>query len=169
MNTRENVSRFLDTQSIGPESCRHYRSILLEFEESLYGRMSVTDQAGTVPLREWLKQETQRLSLRNVICRIRVIARYLKWRTAEGGCSHPLLELRAQYGGHLGPIVCALLESDYESALQRLKPLSEWGSVLGPMMCEHVARMQSLGYRYEARMGDLRYFDRFLQQHLPRY
>jgi integrase len=127
--------------------------------------MSVTDQAGTVPLREWLKQETQRLSLRNVICRIRVIARYLKWRTAEGGCSHPLLELRAQYGGHLGPIVCALLESDYESALQRLKPLSEWGSVLGPMMCEHVARMQSLGYRYEARMGDLRYFDRFLQQH----
>ena len=34
-------------------------------------------------------------------------------------------------------------------ALERLRPLPEWGSSLGPLMREHIARMQSLGYRYE--------------------
>ena len=64
----------------------------------------------------------------------------------------------------LTPIVRALLNEDYESALERLRPLSDWGSALGPLMREYIARMRSLGYRYEARARELRRFDRFLQR-----
>jgi integrase len=61
-------------------------------------------------------------------------------------------------------IVRALLQEDYRSALEPLRPLPEWGSSLGPLMREHIARMQSLGYRYEVRARELKRFDRFLQR-----
>ena len=82
-------------------------------------------------LRAWLQQDIQRSPLASVVHRTCVIARYLDWRSTTAGGSHLLAELRAQYGRLLNPIVRALLEDDYESALQRLRPLPDWGSVLG--------------------------------------
>ena len=75
-----------------------------------------------------------------------------------------MAELQADYGRRLPPIIRALLEDDYEHALERLRPLPAFGSQFGPLMSEHIARMQSLGYRYEVKARDLRRFDRFLQQ-----
>src|ERR1017187_4990635 len=60
------------------------------------------------------------------------------------------------------PIVRALLERDDERALAQLRPLPKYGSTLGPLILEHVARKQSLGLRYD-READLLRFDRFLQ------
>jgi integrase len=94
-----------------------------------------------------------------------VIARYLDWREANGTGQNPLARLRALYGRRLHPIVRALLEDDYERALERLRPLPEYGSDLGSLMREHIVRMQSLGYRYEVKARDLKRFDRYLQQH----
>lgn len=157
------IYRFLDAQSIGLKSRYSYASILRQFDEFAFERTLVTGGSAIETLRAWLQREVQRSPLASVVYRTCVIARYLEWRVTAGKSSHPLLELRTQFGGHLKPIVRALLEDDYENALQRLRPLPDWGSVLGPTIREHVARMQSLGYRYEARASDLRSFDQFLQ------
>jgi|EndMetStandDraft_2_1072991.scaffolds.fasta_scaffold07714_3 integrase len=165
MSAQDIVYRFLDTQSIGLKSRYSYVSILRDFDAFVLERTPAAGRLTIETLRAWLQQEIQRSPLASVAHRTCVIARYLDWCMATGGGSHALTELRAQYGQLLSPIVRALLEDDYESALQRLRPLPDWGSVLGPTMREHVARMQSLGYRYEVRMRDLRRFDRFLQRH----
>jgi len=56
-----------------------------------------------------------------------------------------------------------LLEGDYETALERLRPLPEYGSTLGLAIREHVERMRSLGCKYDTKARDLKRFDRFLQ------
>lgn len=164
MRSRGTVDKFLDAQAIGLKSRYTYAGLLRAFNAFLSDR-----EASALPsmetLRAWLQQDIQRSPLANVVHRACVIARYLDWRSAASGRPHALAQLRAQYGRRLNPIVQALLEDDYELALQRLRPLKPWGSVLGAAMQEHVMRMKGLGYRYEARMRDLLRFDRFLQRH----
>lgn len=165
MRAQGTVDRFLDTQSIGRQSRYTYAGFLRAFDAFVCERGSAAGRLSIGVLRAWLQQEIQRSPLKSVVHRTCVIARYLDWCSAAGVGSHPLAELRVQYGRLLNPIVRALLEDDYESALQHLRPLPDWGSVLGAAMREHITRMQSLGYRYEVRMRDLRRFDRFLQRH----
>ena len=112
-------------------------------------------------IRAWLKRDAARSPIGNVVQRAGVLARYLDWRAPD---ANPLAALQQQYGRNLMNIVRALLEEDYRSALERLRPLPEWGSALGPLMREHITRMQSLGYRYDTRERELRRFDRFLQR-----
>lgn len=165
MRAQGTVDRFLDTQSIRRKSRYTYAGVLRAFDAFVLERASAAGRLSIGVLRAWLQQEIQRSPLASVVARTCVIARYLDWCSAAGGGSHPLAELRAQYGRLLNPIVRALLEDDYEGALQRLRPLPDWGSVLGAVMREHITRMQSLGYRYEVQRRDLRRFDRFLQRH----
>ena len=164
MNARDIVYRFLDTQLIGRKSRYCYVSILRDFDAFVLKRAPATGQLSIKTLRAWLQHEIRRSPLTSVVHRMCVIVRYLDWRMATQGRSHPLAELRAQYGRLLTPIVRALLEDNYESALERLRPLPDWGSNLGPVIREHITRMQSLGYRYEVKARDLRRFDRFLQR-----
>jgi integrase len=163
MKSRGTVDKFLATQSIGLRSRYTYAGLLRAFDAFVLDR-----QTPTLPsirtLRAWLQQDIQRSPLANVVHRACVIARYLDWRSAAEGRPHVLAQLREQYGRHLNPIVQALLEHDFELALQRLRPLKPWGSVHGAAMQEHVMRMKGLGYRYEVRMRDLLRFDRFLQR-----
>lgn len=163
MRTRGTVDKFLDAQAISVKSRYTYAGVLRAFDAF------VSDQQASTPLsigtlRAWLQQDIQRSPLENVVHRICVIARYLDWRSAAGR-PHVLAQLRVQCGRHLKPIVQALLEDDHDLALQRMKPLKPWGSVLGRAMQEHVTRMKGLGYRYDVRMRDLLRFDRFLQNH----
>jgi integrase/recombinase XerD len=164
MSARDIVYRFLDTQSIGRKSRYCYVSILRDFDAFVLKRAPATGQLSIKTLRAWLQHEIRRSPLTSVVHRMCVIVRYLDWRMATQGGSHPLAELRAQYGRLLNPIVRALLEDNYEAALERLRPLSDLGSTLGPVIREHITRMQSLGYRYEVKARDLRRFDRFLQR-----
>jgi site-specific recombinase XerD len=165
MNGKSMVDQYLGLQSIATKSRYTYAGILQDFERCALERGLAAETVTTDSLRAWLQEEIQRSPLRSLASRICVIARYLEWRRSVGKGSHLLLELRAQYGGRLRNIVRALLKDDYEAALQRLRPAPTWGSALGATMREHIARMQSLGLRYEARAGDLRTFDRFLQRH----
>ncbi len=163
MKSRGSVDLFLDAQSIGLKSRYTYAGVLRAFDAFVFDReASVRPSMET--LRAWLQQDIRRSPLANVVHRTSVIARYLDWCSTEE-CRPVLAQLRAQYGRLMTPIVRALLEDDYERALQRLRPLKPWGSVLGAVMQEHVMRMKGLGYRYEARMRDLLRFDRFLQRH----
>ena len=164
MSAHDIVYRFLDTQSIGRKSRYSYVSILRDFDAFVLKRAPATGRLSIDTLRAWLQHEIRRSPLTSVTHQTCVIARYLDWRTATGEGFHVLAELRAQYGGPLTPIVRALLEDDYERALERLRPLPDLGSSLGPVIGEHITRMQSLGYRYEVKARDLRRFDRFLQR-----
>jgi integrase len=164
MRSRSTVDKFLAAQALGLKSRYTYAGLLRAFDAFVPDREG-SGLPSMETLRAWLQQDIQRSPLANVVHRACVIARYLDWRSAPGRHPHVLAQLRAQYGHHLNPIVQALLQDDYELALQRLRPLKPWGSVLGAAMQEHVMRMKGLGYRYEARMRDLLRFDRFLQRH----
>jgi integrase/recombinase XerD len=155
----EDIHRFLDTLAIARKSRYAYITPLRAFRALCAGKVPSIET-----VRTWLTRDAERAPLANVVGRAAVIGRYLDWRTANGAGPNPIAELRAQYGGQLMPIVRALLKDDYTGALEGLRPLPDWGSVLGPLMREHIARMRSLGYRYEVRARDLRRFDRFLQR-----
>lgn len=160
MKATDDIRRFLESLEVGPRSRYSYVTCLRAFRALCAERAPSIDT-----VREWLKRDAARSPLPNVVERAAVISRYLTWRAANGAAANPIADLKAQYGGRLTPIVRALLEDNYQSALEALRPLSAWGSVQGPLMREHIARMRSLGYKYEVRARDLRRFDRYLQRH----
>jgi integrase len=160
----DDVDRFLDSLAIGRKSRYSYCSILRPFRAFALERTPGGEALSIETLRAWLRHEAARSPLASVAFRARVVARYLDWRAGAGHGANPLAALQNDYGHRLHPIVRALIEDDGEGALERLRPLPQFGSPLGSLMCEHIARMQSLGYRYEVTACDLRRFDRFLQQ-----
>lgn len=160
----DDIAQFLDRLPIGRTSRYSYACTLRAFLAFVLEHTPDGEAVSLETVRAWLMHEAARSPLANVVHRTGVIARYLNWRAAAGDGANPLAALQDEYGRRLHPIIQALLEDDYEGALERLRPLPEFGSPLGPLMCEHIARMQSLGYRYEVKARDLRRFDRFLQQ-----
>ena len=159
-----NIHRFLDTLTISRKSRYTYITTLRAFRAFVRERTGAGKSLSIKIVRAWLKRDAARSPFRNVVHRAGIIGRYLDWRATAGSAPHPLATLKQQYGGRLRTIVRALLQDDYRNALERLRPLPEWGSVLGPLMREHIARMQSLGYRYNVRERHLRRLDRFLQR-----
>ncbi len=79
--------------------------------------------------------------------------------------TNPFAELHRHYGPRTTLIVRALVSSDVEVALRKLRPLPRFGSFLGNTMAEQVGLMRSLGYRYDVNERMLLRFDRFLQSH----
>jgi integrase/recombinase XerD len=63
------------------------------------------------------------------------------------------------------PILRALLAPDPERALEALRQLPQFGSVLGDLMRNHVALMRTRGFRYDTNTRMFLRFDRFLQRH----
>lgn len=159
----DDIDRFLKSLSIAPRSRYTYVTSLRAFRAFAQERTRLGEELSIATVRAWLKRDAAQSPFANVVHRAGIIVRYLDWRA--GAATHPLAQLKQHYGGRLMTIVRALLQEDYREALERLRPLPEWGSSLGPLMLEHVARMQSLGYRYETRARDLRRFDRYLQCH----
>ena len=160
----DDIDQFLFSLPIGRTSRYSYACTLRAFQAFALERTPDGEAVSLETVRAWLMHEAARSPLANVMQRAGVIARYLNWRATASDGANPLAALQEEYGCRLYPIIQALLKDDYEGALERLRPLPEFGSPLGPLMCEHIARMQSLGYRYEAKARDLRRFDRFLQQ-----
>ncbi len=62
-------------------------------------------------------------------------------------------------------IVRALLAPEPDRALEALRQLPHFGSVLGDLMRNHVARMRTRGFRYDTNTRMFLRFDRFLQRH----
>ncbi len=165
MKTKTTVDQFLDTQALSLKSRYTYASVLRAFDKFVQSSEAGSWRPSMQVLRQWLIQDAMHSPLANVVQRLCLIARYLDWRALPEGEARLLGNLRAEHGGRLAPIVAALLGGDYEKALSQLRPLPEWGSTLGPEMCEQITRMRSLGYRYDVRARELRRFDRFLQCH----
>jgi len=114
---------------------------------------------------KWLRARRLQWPLHMVCHRARLIERFLEWLQAKGAITtNPFVDLHRDYGRHTPAIVRALLSEDAEAALQKLRPLPRFGSLLGPLMQEHVAQMRSIGRRYNAAERQLLRFDRFLQR-----
>lgn len=161
----DDTHQFLDTIVINRQSRYTYITSLRAFRALALERTPVGKAVSIETLRAWLTRDAARAPLANVVQRAAIISRYLNWRAVGTNNCNPLAALQNQYGRRLTPIIRALLEAGYTDALEKLRPLPHWGSPLGPLMREHIARMRSLGYRYEVKARDLRRFDRFVQQH----
>ena len=140
-----------------------YRSVLRKFQEFVSKRSS----QGTITqstLRAWLRKLLKQAPLHLVVHYSEIVNPFIHWLVVRGAVvSSPFAELREKYECRsTAAIVRALVDPDSNKALDALRPLPRYGSHLGPVIREHVHRMQTLGLRYhEARF--LR-FDRFLQQ-----
>ena len=80
--------------------------------------------------------------------------------------SNPVAELRTKYcvsGSET--ILRALLAPEPDRALEALRQLPRFGSVLGDLMRNHIALMRTRGFRYETQARMFLRFDRFLQGH----
>jgi integrase len=159
------VETFLGTLPVNRHSQYTYATPLRSFKAFAARRVPVNDAPSVPTIRAWLRREAARSPLANVIGRATLLSRYLDWRAAHGAGSNLLTELRRRHGGRLAPVVRALLSDDPPRALERLTPLPEYGSRLGPLIRGHIERMRSLGHKYESKARNLERLDRFLQRH----
>lgn len=160
--TPQNYVRHLHLRN--PASSEVYLCILNGFQRFVAERAD--DRAvsqGTV--RQWLQDRIQVWPLHLVTHRARLVDRFLDWMVNRGAlANNPLAVLRTEYGQRTtSPVVHALVNPDFEAALEALRPVPRFGSFLGLMMREHVALMQSMGYRYTTQERRLLLLDRFLQ------
>ncbi|MDQ6707405.1 MAG: tyrosine-type recombinase/integrase [Acidobacteriota bacterium] len=143
-----------------------YRGALRKLHDSL-GKNSCLNGLTQSALRRWLRGQLTGTSLRWVIHRAQLVARFLDWLAGQNAIPvNPFAELRKRYECRsTAGIVRALISADPSKALEGLRPLPRYGSHLGPVMRDHIQRMRSLGFQYGHENEFLR-FDRFLQTRL---
>jgi integrase/recombinase XerD len=148
-----------------PDSSKGYRCILNGFLRFITERAEA-QPISQVTVREWLKDRILVWPRHLVAGRARIVDRYLDWMVSQDAlASNPFAELRKKYGQRATkPVVQALLMPDFERALEALRPVPRFGSFLGSMMRDHVALMQTMGYRYGNQEERLLQLDRFLQR-----
>lgn len=117
-------------------------------------------------VRRWANDRIKFWSLHTLASRARLIDRFLDWMVQRGVLvDNPFAQLRRRYGQRTTkPIVQALLNADFEAALEALRPVPHFGSFLGPVMREYVTFMQAMGYCYKTEETRLLRLDRFLQR-----
>jgi integrase/recombinase XerD len=160
------IERFIRKQHFRhPVTPKNYAGTLRNFNAFVSRRS--TDGALTVSiLRRWLKERSLKWPVHILYHRTFLIERYINWlEDQEMIASNPFAELHRLYGPRTTPIVRALVSEDRETALQQLRRLPSFGSVLGKVMQEHVTHMRALGYRYRTNEELLLRFDRYLQSH----
>lgn len=140
-----------------------YRSALRRFQRFVSRRSSECSLTQSI-LRLWLLELSKRSPLHLVIHYSQMVNPFLDWLVARGSLgSNPFAKLRQDYECRsTAAIVRALVSPDPNKALEALRPLPRYGSHLGPVIRDHVRRMQTLGMRYDEHRF-LR-FDRFVQR-----
>jgi integrase/recombinase XerD len=147
-----------------PEAARVYLSILNGFQRFVTEQVDeATISQDTV--RKWIRDRSQAWPFRLVADRALLVNRFLEWMVIKGAlATNPFADWKNESGqSAIIPVVRALLNPDFEAALKALQPVARFGSFLGPVMREHVALMQAMGYRYVTQAARLLRLDRFLQ------
>lgn len=160
------VDRFLKEQRFRHAKTREiYGGILRGFQRFVSKRAADGSLSVSI-LQQWLKERSLRWPAHILYHRALRVERFLRWLQDRGVIAEsPFVPLHMQYGPRTTPIVRSLVREDAQAALEKLRRLPRFGSVLGRVMEEHVERMRSLGYRYRTNEEILLRFDRFLQQH----
>jgi len=147
-----------------PITHKVYRCVLKGFQRFV-AEQGDGERISRETIRQWLNDRILVWPFHLVAHRARLVDRFLDWLVAKGTLkSNPLAELRTEYGQRsTTAVVRALLNADFRSALDALRPAPRFGSFLGPTMREHIALMKALGYRYNVHEERMLRFDRFLQ------
>jgi len=147
-----------------PSTPRVYRCILEGFQRFV-AKQPTRKHISQETIRQWLNDRILVWPLHLVAHRARLVDRFLDWKVSKGALrSNPLAELRTECGQRATtPVVRALLNADFRSALDAIRPAPRFGSFLGPAMREHVDLMKAVGYRYNVHEERMLRLDRFLQ------
>jgi len=141
--------------------------ILRRFREFVAGRGGSPQELRRSDLRAWLRQGHARWTGSTFLLRARIVCRFLEFLARhELIACNPVAAIQAEYCIRCAQtIVRALISSDSDAALEALRQFPKFASVLGPLMRDHVALMQTRGYRYHTQAMRFLRFDRFLQAH----
>jgi integrase len=118
-------------------------------------------------LERWLKAGHARWTIKTFFQRARLVCRFLEFLAERGLIgANPIAALQAAYCIRCSQtIIKALIAPDAGAALETTRQYPKFGSVLGPLMADHVALMTTRGFRYHTQTMRLLRFDRFLQAH----
>jgi integrase len=160
------IARYLRQLRLGcPTSPIYYRQALHSFQEVV-----VQHQPSPVKrdvLEAWLRKRAAHWPVSTLLHRARIVSGFLNFLVQEGLiASNPVADLRAEYCVNSSKAVWrALLDPNPDEALEALRQLPPFGSVLGDLMRNHIALMRTRGFRYETQARYFWRFDRFLQSH----
>jgi integrase len=138
-----------------------YRMVIRRFASFISEHCPLNIEA----VQTWLLARRKEVSLETTLKHAQWVDRYLSWLAAhEFIAVNPFGELRKNLGcRRTAPLARALLSEKAADELQALRALQPYGSHLGLLMRDHIARMRTLGYRYSHECC-YRQFDRFLQR-----
>src|SRR5271155_1595965 len=144
-----------------------YRHVLRSFQDVVKRCERSSSRVSRRTLEVWLHERGAEWSAFTLLHRACIIDRFLDFLVREGSiASNPVAELRTKYlikGS--ATILRALLAPEPDRALEALRQLPQFGSVLGELMRNHVALMRTRGFRYDTNTRMFLRFDRFLQRH----
>jgi integrase/recombinase XerD len=156
------VNQFLESLKLRTAG-ESYRSVLKRFQRFVYQKTLRSDFSQAT-LVAWLRRRSKEASIDTVVKNGWLINSFLDWLVERQilACN-PIAELRREYGTRsTTAILRAMAMPQPEVALRVLQPPVRYGSHLGSVIREHVARMRALGFRYHE--NRFLHFDRFLQQ-----
>jgi integrase/recombinase XerD len=162
------IDRFLRQRRIRhPQTPKTYRHILRGFQDAVKRCERSASLVSRRTLQIWLRERSAEWSASTVLHRACIINRFLDFLVQEGSIAdNPITELRTKYCVNSSEaILRALLAPQPDRALEALRQLPRFGSVLGDLMRDHVARMRTRGFRYDTNTRMFLRFDRFLQRH----
>jgi integrase/recombinase XerD len=162
------IGRFLrQRRTRHPKTPAFYRRVLRSFEDVAKRCQDSSSPVSRRTLELWLHERGAEWSVRTLLRHAFIIDRFLDFLVQEGSISsNPIAELRTKYcvkGSET--IVRALLAPEPDRALEKLRQLPPFGSVLGDLMRNHIALMRTRGFRYDTNTRMFLRFDRFLQRH----
>jgi len=150
-----------------PLSPIYYRQALRSFQEVVVRRRCSPLRVNRAAFEAWLRKRARYWPESTLLHRARIVNRFLDFLVQEGSiASNPIADLRAEYRVQSSmPIMRALIAPKPDLALEALRRLPPFGSILGELMRNHVTLMRTKGFRYETEAALLLRFDRFLQRH----
>lgn len=150
-----------------PISPIYYRQTLRSFQEAAVLCQCSSSTISRDVLEAWLRERAVHWPVSTLLHRARIVNRFLDFLVQEGlVASNPVADLRVEYCVKSSKaILRALLTPDPDQALEALRQLPPFGSVLGGLMRNHIALMRTRGFRYETQARWFWRFDRFLQAH----
>jgi len=162
------IGRFLRERRLRhPQTPMTYRHVLRGFQDVVKRGECSSSRVSRRTLEVWLHERSAVWSASTVLHRACIVDRFLDFLVREGLiASNPVAELRTKYcvmGSET--ILRALLAPEPDQALEALRQLPRFGSVLGDLMRNHVALMRTRGFRYDTETRMFLRFDRFLQRH----
>jgi site-specific recombinase XerD len=161
------IGRYLRQRRLRhPQTPKTYRRVLRGFQDVVQRCERSSSRVSQQTLEAWLHERGAEWSASTVLHRACIVDRFLDFLVREGTiASNPVAELRTKYcvkGSET--ILRALLAPEPDKALEALRQLPRFGSVLGNLMSNHIALMRTRGFRYDTETRMFLRFDRFLQR-----